>query len=263
MGKVTGISWTDHTFNAWWGCTEVSPACDNCYAREVSKRFWPDENLWTKNGPRRFFPEKHWNQLFHWNAAAAKAGVQRKVFVNSMADLFEDRRDLDPWRLKLFGIVEKTPNLIYQFLTKRDYAIHSQVPQKWKFEGWPANVWMGVTAENQRRWDERIANLKAAKLMGAKTIWVSAEPLLGDIAGDYTGVDWVVVGGESGSARRMAPEWATNILARCRAAGTAYFFKQKGDVLAAELGCTNKSGKDPSEWPAEFRVQEFPGTEAA
>lgn len=255
MGKETGISWTDSTFNAWWGCVEVSPACDNCYAREVSKRFWPSQDLWGKDAPRRFFPEKHWSQLVSWNDSAAKKGKVRKVFVNSMSDLFEDRRDLDGPRDKLFEIMEKTPSLIYQLLTKRADKINGMVPLRWTKDGWPKNVWMGVTAENQRRWDERVPLLMETV---AVVKWVSAEPLLGDLVANYEGIDWVVVGGESGSARRMAPEWVSNILVRCTSAGTKFFFKQKGDVLAAELKCKDKKGKDPSEWPAWMRVQEFP-----
>jgi protein gp37 len=256
MGKETGISWTDSTFNAWWGCTEVSPACDNCYAREVAARFWPKENLWSKDGPRRFFPEKHWRQLFAWDDTAFRRDVKRKVFVNSMADLFEDRRDLDVWREKLFGMVSRTPALIYQLLTKRADCIERLAPKEWLEKGWPSNVWMGVTAENQRRWDERVPILRK---LGAKVKWVSAEPLLGDLVDDYKGIDWVVVGGESGpGARRMDPSWASNILVRCTSAGTKYFMKQKGAVLAAELGCKEKSGKNPAEWPAWMRVQEFP-----
>lgn len=253
MGEKTGISWTDHTFNGWWGCVEVSPACDNCYAREVAARFAP--GFWGKDAPRRFFPEKHWNDLFRWNRAAVKAGVPRKVFAQSMSDLFEDRRDLDPWRTKLFDIIEKTPNLIYQLLTKRADRIEALIPESWRHGGWPGNVWMGVTAENQRRWEERVPYLLKT---GARVRWVSAEPLLSDIVADYAGIDWVVVGGESGSERRMAPEWASNVMVRCASAGAAYFFKQKGDALAQEMGCKNKSGKDPSEWPAWMRVQEFP-----
>lgn len=255
MGKVTGISWTDSTFNAWWGCVEVSPACDHCYAREVAARFWP-ERLWGKDAPRRFFPEKHWRQLISWDARAATLGKPRKVFVNSMADLFEDRRDLDPWREKLFGIIETTPFVIYQLLTKRPEVIQKLVPVKWMENAWPSNVWMGVTAENQRRWDERVSVLRK---LNAKVKWVSAEPLLGDLVDDYAGIDWIVVGGESGAgARRMAPEWASSILARCASSGTKFFMKQKGSVLAGELGCTEKSGKNPSEWPAWMRVQDFP-----
>lgn len=253
MGKNTAISWTDHTFNGWWGCVEVSPACDNCYAREVSNRFAP--GFWGKDAPRRFFGEKHWNDLFRWNRAAAKAGVPAKVFSNSMSDLFEDRRDLDVWRAKLFGIVEKTPNLIYQFLTKRSDKINELAPKAWVENGWPRNVWMGVTAENQRRWEERTVDLRKVNV---KVKWVSAEPLLSDIVADYTGIDWIVVGGDSGSDRLMDPAWVMNILARCKGSGTSYFFKQKGDALAKQMGCKNKSGKDPSEWPAWMRVQEFP-----
>lgn len=257
MGEKTGISWTDHTFNGWWGCTEVSPACDNCYAREVSKRFWPKENLWLKDGPRRFFGEKHWNDLFRWDTAAGKTGVQKKVFTFSMADLFEDRRDLDEWREKLFWTVRRTPNLIYQFLTKRENFL-DMIPADWKANGWPSNVWMGMTMENQRRWNERKPVLLEAKKSGAKTVWVSAEPLLSDIVDNYAGVDWIVVGGESGSNRMMEPDWVHNVLVRCRYAGVKFFFKQKGDMLAAKLGCKNKAGKNPAEWPEEFRVQEFP-----
>jgi protein gp37 len=253
MGEKTGISWTNHTFNGWWGCVEVSPACDNCYAREVAARFNPGH--WGKDAPRRFFGEKHWNDLFRWDRAAAKAGVPAKVFAFSMADLFEDRRDLDEWRDKFFAIVEKTPNLIYQFLTKRADKIEAMIPGRWKEKGWPENVWMGVTAENQRRWEERVPILRA---LDAKVKWVSAEPLLSDIVADYAGIDWIVVGGDSGSDRRMAPEWANNILVRCTSSGTKFFFKQKGDVLAKEMGCKSKAGKDPSEWPSWMRVQEFP-----
>lgn len=255
MGKETGISWTDSTFNTHWGCVEVSPACDNCYAREVAKRFWPSENIWGKDAPRRLFPDKHLNQLLSWNATAAKRGVPRKVFVNSMSDTFEDRRDLDGVRDKLFQIVEKTPFIIYQLLTKRADKINDMVPLRWTNDGWPSNVWMGVTAENQRRWDERVPLLLKT---AARIKWVSAEPLLSDIVANYDGIDWVVVGGESGSDRRMDPAWASNILVRCTSAGTKYFMKQKGSVLAAEMGCKDKKGKDPSEWPAWMRVREFP-----
>lgn len=253
MGETTGISWTDSTFNPWWGCVEVSPACDNCYAREVAARFSP--GFWGKEAPRRFFGEKHWNDLFRWEKAAVKAGVKRKVFCASMADLFEDRRDLDVWRSKLFEIIMKTPNLIYQLLTKRADRILGLVPSEWNEKGWPSNVWMGVTAENQRRWEERVPLLKGT---GAKVKWVSAEPLLSDIVDDYKGVDWVVVGGESGSSRMMESSWVNNVLVRCTSAGTKFFFKQKGDMLSAKMGCKNKAGKDPSEWPLWMRVQEFP-----
>lgn len=253
MGKQTGISWTNHTFNGWWGCVEVSPACDNCYARELAHRWKFD--VWGKDAPRRFMTEKYWNQLTHWDIAAKKKGVPAKVFAHSMSDVFEDRRDLDVWREKLFGIIGKTPNLIYQLLTKRADKINELAPKAWVEGTWPSNVWMGVTAENQRRWEERVPFLKAT---GARVKWVSAEPLLSDIVDDYTGIDWIVVGGESGSNRRMDPAWASNILVRCTSSGTKYFMKQKGDVLARELGCKDKSGKDPAEWPAWMRVQEFP-----
>lgn len=268
MGETTGISWTDATFNPWWGCEKVSPGCDLCYAEGVAARF---NTAWGKDVPRRFFGEHHWNEPRRWNKKAEKAGVRKKVFCASIADVMEDRRDLDPWREKLWGLIEATPWLTWQLLTKRPENYGKFLPWAWQRNPRP-NVWLGTTGENQRRLDERA---KALFAIDAAVYWLSAEPLLGPLnlgahrsyeveTGQTTsaavhGFDWVVVGGESGlGARRMDPAWATSILEQCRSYGMAYFFKQKGDVLAKELGCTQKSGKNPAEWPAEFRVQEFP-----
>lgn len=255
MGKGSGISWTDHTFNPWWGCTKVSPACDSCYAETFAHRM--GENVWGKDADRRFFGDKHWNDPLRWDRQAAKDGRPALVFCASMADVFEDRRDLDAERGRLWNVIDKTPNLRWMLLTKRPETITRMLPAAWLADPHP-RVWLGVTAENQRRAEERIPVLAE---IPAAVRWISAEPLLSDI--DFSpwiaDLDWIIVGGESGwNARRMAPEWATNILGQCQAAGIAYHFKQKGDVLAKELGCKNKSGKDASEWPAEFRVQEFP-----
>src|SRR5260221_4094998 len=86
MGKETGIAWCDHTYNSWWGCTKVSPACDFCYAEALSKQYGHD--IWGSTAPRRFFGEKHWQEPHKWNAEAKKAGVRKRVFLNSMSDFF-------------------------------------------------------------------------------------------------------------------------------------------------------------------------------
>jgi protein gp37 len=130
------------------------------------------------------------------------------------------------------------------------------LPERWK-NAPLKNVWLGVTAENQRRADERIPALLEVP---AAVHWISAEPLLGPVDfSRFKGLDWLVVGGESGNgARRMDPSWARDILRYCKDAGVAYHFKQKGRILAAELGCKDREGKDFSEWPEEFKIQEFP-----
>lgn len=272
MGKDSAISWTHHTFSPWWGCVEVSPACDECYARSLANRWGFD--IWGKDKPRRFFGDKHWNEPLKWDKAAKKLGVRHRVFCASMADICEDREDLNPHRERLWKLIEATPNLDWMLLTKRPENYGKMLPSHWIIGEKPErpNVWLGTTAENQRRADERIPQLVA---IPAAVYWISAEPLLGPIdfskhwsyevessqtSGAFVhGIDWVIVGGESGhNARRMDPAWATDILKQCRENGAAYHFKQKGRLLAAEMGCKDREGKKLEEWPKEFQVQEFP-----
>lgn len=170
-----------------------------------------------------------------------------------------NRADLHNHRLRLFDLIQQTPNLRWNLLTKRSTEIKRYLPE---LDRYP-NVHIGVTVENQL-YDFRITP-------GVE--WISAEPLLGEldlarvIGEDGTperaamgpGIDWVIIGGESGhGAREMKLEWAHLLIAQCRALGVAVHFKQTGDVLARKLGLKDKSGKDPTEWPEELRVQEFP-----
>lgn len=273
MGKVTGISWTDHTFNPWWGCVEVSPACDNCYAREFARRMGfsasgkKDAELWGKDAERRFFGDKHWAEPLHWNHAAESVGVRRKVFCASMADVFEDRRDLDAPRERLFSLIEDTPWLDWLLLTKRSDCIAELVPLEWALSGPPSNAWFGVTAENQRMAEIRLGQLRALPFTNPMP-WVSYEPALGPV--DWTPwldfVRWIIFGGESGSERESRPEWALNTMEQCRRRGllpdgrpsVALFNKQSGEFMARQWSLADKAGKDPSEWPEWFRVQQFP-----
>ncbi len=253
--KNSGISWTDHSFNPWWGCEKVSPACDSCYAETFAKRV--GKRVWGKDAPRRFFGVKHWSEPLKWDQAAAKAGKPALVFCASMADVFEARSDLDPWRAKLWELIEKTPNLRWVLLTKRPENILRMQPSAW-VEFPPRNVWHGTTAENQRRADERIPILLQVP---SRVRWISAEPLLEmiDFRTYFHGIEWIITGGESGArARRMASRWAHDIRQQCADAGVKYHFKQTGAVLARELKLKNIAGKDASEWPGSLRVQEFP-----
>lgn len=248
MGANSKISWCDHTFNCWWGCVNVSPACDNCYAESFSGRM--GQKLWGVNADRRFFGDKHWNEPLKWNRTALDTlGRPARVFCASMADVFEVRADLEPHRERLWKLIEYTPNLRWNLLTKRHLEIKVH---KLRWEKL-FNVRLGVTVENQT-YDHRIVD---------GVSWLSCEPLLGPLdleqspmAGD---VRWVIVGGESGhGAREMKLEWALSLIEQCKNAKVAVHFKQTGDVLARKLGLKDKSGKDPSEWPAELQIQDFP-----
>jgi protein gp37 len=275
VSERTGIAWTDHTFNPWWGCVRVSPGCENCYAERDSKRY--GFKLWGPTSDRRFFGDKHWNEPRKWDREAERAGHPSRVFCASMADVFEDRRDLDESRARLFALVEETRNLRWQILTKRPENVERLVPTSWR-QAWPDNAWALVTAEDQQRADERIPILLT---IPARVRGVSYEPALGpvDFDGDaYDGpgwlrgyhaepvhacggdpevcsrrcpepeqtqnerVDWVIVGGESGPgsgdhrARPFDVAWAHSVVAQCRAADVPVFVKQLGDNAVDEEG---------------------------
>jgi protein gp37 len=265
MAQNSKISWTDHTFNPWWGCVKVSPACDHCYAESFSKRV--GEDVWGIDAPRRFFGDKHWNEPLKWNRDALKDfGRPARVFCASMADVFEDRADLHNHRLRLFDLFPKTPNLLWNLLTKRSTEIRRYLPTLRNIP----NARIGVTVENQT-YDHRIVD---------GVSWISAEPLLGLLNLENFGVcpdwrdgtadevprqiKWVILGGESGAgAREMKLEWAIDLIQQCKSASVAVHFKQTGDVLARKLGLKDKSGKDRNEWPAELRIQQFPDRAAA
>lgn len=227
MGEQTGIEWTDHTFNPWWGCAHVSPGCVNCYAETLSKRYGND--VWGKGGKRRFFGDKHWEEPLKWNRKAESEGVRRRVFCGSMMDVFEDRPDLEEPRARLWRLIHDTPHLDWLLLTKRPENVPELAAQFMRI-GLPLNVWLGTSVEDQRRADERIPALLE---LPAAVHFLSCEPLLGPVnieAWNAPGdLDWVIVGGESGpKARPMHPEWARSLRDQCFEAGIAFFFKQWG-----------------------------------
>lgn len=229
MGQNSKIEWTHHTFNPWWGCVRVSPACKYCYAESWARRVGVE--VWGNGAERRFFSDKHWAEPLKWNREAEAAGVRRRVFCASMADVFENRRDLDVWRARLWPIIENTPWLDWLLLTKRPQHVGRLAP--WR-EIWPHNVWLGTTAESQKWANERIERLMEFPVA---VRFASCEPLLGEVdlsrwlapmtAGH--GLNWIIAGGESGSkSRPMNPAWAESIRDQCQAANVPFHFKQWG-----------------------------------
>jgi protein gp37 len=227
--KNSKIEWTHHTFNPWWGCVRVSQACKNCYAESFSHRF--GHELWGKASDRRFLSDSYWRQPQAWNRRAQEDGKRARVFCASMADVFEDRRDLDSSRERLWELINQTPHLDWLLLTKRPEAVGALVP--WK-QVWPANVWLGTTIENEK-WARRRAPLLLQ--YPAAVRFVSCEPLLGPLNlapwlnRKYGhSIDWVIAGGESGHhSRPTNPEWFETLRDQCREHSVAFHFKQWGN----------------------------------
>jgi protein gp37 len=235
MAKDSHIEWTHHTFNPWWGCTKVSPACLHCYAETWARRLALD--VWGAHSSRRLFQDEYWQQPLKWNREAERHQIRRRVFCASMADVFEGRHELDQWRDRLWLLIGATPWLDWLLLTKRIHNARRMTP--WQRE-WPNNVWIGATVENQRWADRRIPLLLE---IPAAVRFISAEPLLGALtleswtrAGNGgERLHWVIAGGESGNgARPTHPEWVRSLRDQCRESGIAFHFKQWGHWSPAE-----------------------------
>jgi protein gp37 len=226
MGKNSRIEWTDHTFNPWWGCTKVSEACKHCYAEAWSKRV--GQKVWGPKAERRFFGDRHWLEPIKWNADAVANKKRRRVFCASMADVFEERESLAPWRAKLWELIEATSQLDWLLLTKRPEYVGELT--RW-VDTWPRNVWLGTTVEDQESADCRLPHLAAVR-------FISAEPLLGSLnirTWLGTTIDWVITGGESGpKARPSSPSWFRDLLGQCMEADVPFHFKQWGDWMPGQ-----------------------------
>jgi protein gp37 len=238
------------TFNPYWGCDHISPGCDNCYAKALAKRTGFD--CFGPGKPARLFGQKHWAEPIKWDRMAEEHNTRYRVFCGSMCDIFQDRNDSYFEKERLWRTIEQTPNLIWMLLTKRPWDAVNSIPSRWE-NSWPRNVWVGVTAENQAAANERIPILLR---IPAAVRFVSAEPLLGPIrfdalylrprlsawyqdggikgnhplVGVKRGIDWLIVGGESGpGARPMHPDWVRSLRDQCVAAGVKFHFKQWGE----------------------------------
>ena len=245
MSARTAIAWTDHTHNPWIGCTRISPGCDNCYAAaewgeggRFSRVVWGGERSRTKKQ----------NDPVKWDRDAAAAGVRRRVFCASLADVFDNQVPED-WRADLWALIARCRNLDWLLLTKRPQNIGKMLPPDWG-DGWP-HVWLGCTAENQEEADRRLPILLRVP---AVVHFASVEPQLEAVdLRQYlaAGLDWVIVGGESGSGcRPFNPDWARVLRDQCRTADTAFFMKQLGG---------NRDKRDRiTDLPLDLRVREWP-----
>ncbi len=313
----TKIEWATDTLNFWQGCSKVSPACQFCYAEAQDKRFHAAQSHWGDDAPRLIRKAAKWQaELDDILRRGSETGERPRVFVNSMSDFFEDRRDLDQVRLAALEAMRKAPEVDFLLLTKRPERIKqllheatqhamaqvadmglsesgsplAQWLRDWMLGDAPRNIWIGATVENQEWADKRIPELLTVP---AAVRFLSCEPLLGTVElarwiklpravrGDWPvghsstaapglhrvtlnahgarsvlaedgkmlgvrpgecedlgiGLDWVIVGGESGShARPTLPDWTRSLREQCQAAEVPFFFKQWGALMSYREG---------------------------
>ena len=219
----SNISWTTHTFNPWIGCQKVSPGCDNCYAETLmDTRFGRVQ--WGPDGERKLTSDANWRKPLAWNSRAAKNGERPRVFCASLADVFDNQVPQE-WRERLWDLISDTPHLDWLLLTKRPKNFATMLPASWLNQPM-RNVWLGISAENQKEYDRRWPILDDTP---AVRRFVSAEPLLEhiDLLNDWRVPDWVICGGESGPEYRpMDKRWATSMRRQCDRYDIAFWFKQ-------------------------------------
>ncbi|QJW96873.1 DUF5131 family protein [Frigoriglobus tundricola] len=227
MSDHSSIEWTDATWNPVRGCTKISPGCARCYASTFAERFRGVKGHPYEQGfDLRLVPEKLADP-FLWTA-------RRRVFVNSMSDLFH--ADVpDEYIERVARVMAAADWHTYQVLTKRSERMADLLRTKLRFAADLPHVWWGVSVENRRHGLPRIDHLRAAP---AAVRFLSVEPLLEDLGRvDLTGIHWVIVGGESGhGARPMAADWVRALRDRCEASGVSFFFKQWGGVRKSAAG---------------------------
>jgi protein gp37 len=253
MGATTNIEWTDRTFNPWIGCTKIDPACKNCYASvdtfaRVSRKRGVE--LWGPHADRHRTSGENWKQPRRWDRAAAAAGIRSRVFCASLADVFEGRDDLEPWRRDLWTLIRETPHLDWQLLTKRPENITASLPPDWG-NGYD-NVWLGVTAGDQAGADKRLPLLAQVP---ARVRFVSYEPALESVdwrqhfvAGKF---HWLIAGAESGASHRPMDEvWARVARDQCALAGVSFFLKQFATDDGRKIKLPVLDGRQHAEFPA-------------
>jgi protein gp37 len=222
MGMNSSIEWTEATWNPVTGCTKISPGCVNCYAERMSKRLKLMGQRNYANGFKLTLHEDTLTLPLRWKKPQA-------IFVNSMSDLFH--KDVpDDFIIKVFDVMKKANWHRFQILTKRAERLE-EINKK---IDWPSNVWMGVSVENAD-YTYRIDNLRKTD---AKIKFISFEPLLGPINNlCLEGIDWAIVGGESGPySRPMDPSWVLSIRDQCVKQNVAFFFKQWGGPNKKKTG---------------------------
>lgn len=227
MSQESSIEWTDATWNPVRGCTKISPGCTRCYAETFAERWRGIPGHPYEFGfDLRLVPDKLAEPL-RWKRP-------RKIFVNSMSDLFHESVP-DDYILAVVDVMVRADWHVYQVLTKRAHRLRSLLQTKLRKHASLSHIWWGVSVENQKHGVPRIAELRAAP---AAIRFLSIEPLLEDVGTlDLSGIHWVIAGGESGPrARPMQKEWVTSVRDQCVAADVAFFFKQWGGVQKKKNG---------------------------
>jgi len=220
MAATTEIEWTDSTWNPVTGCTKITRACDFCYAERFSERFRGVPGHPFENGFDLKLRPERLQQPLHWRES-------RRIFVNSMSDLFH-KEVHRPFIDSVFDTMEEANWHTFQVLTKRSSLMVKYLRARYGIGLAPTHIWLGVSVEDAKN-TVRLKHLQTAQ---ASVKFVSFEPLLGPVGEiDLAGIDWAIVGGESGPrARVMAEEWAIEIRDQCRAFNVAFFFKQWGGL---------------------------------
>jgi protein gp37 len=237
----SSIEWTEMTWNPVTGCTKISAGCKFCYAEVMAKRLQAMGIEKYKDAFKLALHDDALNVPYTWKK-------QKIVFVNSMSDLFH--RDV-PFEFiqKVFKVMNENPQHTFQVLTKRP----ERLLRVHEYLRWTHNIWMGVSVE-----DSRVQNrIELLRQTNAKTKFLSCEPLIGALANiNLQGIDWVIVGGESGrKARPMNEEWVLEIMDQCREAEVAFFFKQWGGTNKKKSGRI-LNGRTYDEMP-EFNIEEL------
>ena len=222
MSALSKIEWTETTWNPVTGCTKISHGCKRCYAERMSKRLQAMGMEKYRRGFEVAVHESVLREPFKWKKPSL-------VFVNSMSDLFHKAVPSE-YVQSVFDVMNQSPQHTFQVLTKRP----GRVNQLGSRLNWTPNIWLGTSIESER-WLRRLDLLKAT---GAHTKFLSLEPLLGPLPGlDVSGIDWVIVGGESGpGARPMNADWVREIRDNCLNSEVPFFFKQWGGVFKKRAG---------------------------
>ena len=222
MASKSAIEWTESTWNPMTGCTKVSQGCKNCYAERMAKRLQAMGQTKYRNGFKLTLHPHMLDMPLTWKKP-------QMIFVNSMGDLFHEKVT-ETFIKDIFTVMRKAYWHIFQVLTKRSARLVELAPKL----DWPENVWMGVSVENAAC-SYCINDLQQVP---SKVRFLSMEPLLAPVLDmDLTGIDWVIVGGESGpGSRPMAKTWVRDIRKQCRTADVPFFFKQWGGVNKKKAG---------------------------
>lgn len=244
MAEKSKIEWTDATWNPIRGCKKISPGCTHCYAEAFAKRFRGVAGHPYEQGfDVRLVPEKL-TDPFLWNTS-------KTVFVNSMSDLFQIDVSID-YIVKVVQVMATANWHTYQVLTKRGVRMRDTINSDLQFAAQRQHIWWGVSVENKKHGIPRIEELRNTNVSRR---FLSIEPLLEDLGElDLTGIDWVIVGGESGvGARPMNIEWVESILEQCLEAQIPFFFKQWGGRNKSKFG-RELNGRTYDEMPERIAI---------